>query len=267
LPLQGNDILTYISDKLDILIVGAFLRPTAVGYLGIAKKIPENLQRVSNSLHTVYFPHMCNLFSEGQKSKAEEVMNRFLRLTSFIAAFGALIVVLFQRDIITLVFSEKYIPSAPAFGLLMVIFILIVASTILDYTLVAAGHPDYLPIISLADTGPSLLANLVLIPIFGFMGAVYAKLIANILTNPVSVWALLREKIGVRLSTYLKPIFLLLICLAVYFGLGWDTVVVKGFLIVLFVVLSAFFSLVTKRDISGLLKVLTLRFPKTVVNK
>jgi len=267
LPLQGSDILSFISEKLDILIVGSILRPTAVSYLGIAKKIPENLQRVSNSLHTVYFPHMSDLFGRKQQIRAEEVMHHFLRLTAFVTTLGALLIILFQREIIVLIFSEEYAPSAPAFGFLMVIFILMVASTILDFTLIAAGHPGYLPIISLADTVPSLLANLILIPIYGFMGAVYAKLIANIITNPFSVWALHREKIGINVKVYLKPIFLLLICLGIYYGFGLEIVVLKGMLIVIFIVFSVYFSIITKGDILDLLKVLRLYIPKEIVRR
>ncbi|MBN1202236.1 MAG: flippase [Anaerolineae bacterium] len=249
LPLQSNDVLTFISQRLDILILGAMVSPKSVAYLGVASKIPQNLQRLFASLYSVYFPHMSNLFGQDQRVKAKNVMNRFLRLTAFITVSGALFTVLFQDEIITLVFSEKYLPSAPALGLLMIIFTLSVASTILDHTLIAADHPDYLPVISLADTVPSVIANLLLIPPLGFMGAVYAKLIANICTNPVSVWALLREKISVRVGAYLKPMLFMVICLGIYFGLGWDSLVIKSALLALFVVLSMAFSVITPTDL------------------
>jgi O-antigen/teichoic acid export membrane protein len=267
LPLHGNDILTFISQRLDILLVGGLLSPTAVSYLGIAKRLPDNLKRASNSIYSVYFPHMSSLFGKGQKTQAEEILNRFLRLTSFATALGTLIVTFFQRDIVVFVFSEKYAQSAPAFGLLMIIFILSVASTLLDSTLIAAGHPDYIPIISLADTVPSVLANIILIPIFGFMGAVYAKLIANIITNPVSVWALHREKIGVSVSMYIKPILFLMICLAIYFGLGWKTIILKGFLIIIFVLLCVSFSIVTRRDVADILNGLKQGPRQAIVEK
>jgi len=148
----------------------------------------------------------------------------------------------------------------PALGLLMIIFSISVASMILDYTLISADHPGYMLVISLADTIPSVLANFVLIPPFGFMGAVFAKLIANIISNPISVWCVRREQIGVRVSEYLKPMLFLMTCLGIHFGLGQDTIVSKGLLIGLFVTLCVTFSVITKRDLAFLLR--TFRLPK-----
>jgi O-antigen/teichoic acid export membrane protein len=249
LPLQGNDVLTFISQRLDVLILGAMVSPASVAYLSVAAKIPQNFQRLFESLYAVYYPHMAGLYGHEQRAKADVVLNRFLRITAFGTAGAALFFVLFQREIVVLIFSEKYLPSAPALGILMLIFTLSVASTIMDNTLIAAGHPDYLPVISLADTVPSVLSNLALIPPFGFMGAVVAKLIANITTNPVSVWALRREKIGLRISEYLKPIGVMLLCLAVYFALGWPVFVLKAGLLLAFVVLCVAFSVITNRDV------------------
>jgi O-antigen/teichoic acid export membrane protein len=267
LPLQGNDILGSISQRLDMMILGAIAAPAAVAYLGVARRIPEILLRLFNSLYLVYFPYTSDLFSRGRHLKAEEVLNRVLRLTSFVTMFGALTVVLFEAEIVVCLFSEKYLPCAPALGVLMIVFAISVASMILDYTLISAGHPGYLLAISLADTIPSILANLTLIPALGVMGAVYAKLIANIICNPVSVWCVRREKIGVKVSGYLKPMGFLVACLGIHFGLGQDTIVLKGLLMVLFVVLCVNFSVVSWRDVADLLRGLRRPIQSPVLGK
>ena len=250
LPLQGNEMLTFVSQRLDVLILGAMASPAAVAYLGVATKIPQNFQRLFESLYAVYYPYMAGLFGRGEQAEAERSLNRFLRLATFVTAGSALATVLFQREIVRLVFSEKYLDSAPALGLLMIVFTISVASTILDYALMAAGHSDYMPVISFANTGPSALANVILIPLRGFMGAVYAKGLANIVSNPVSVWALRRETIDVRVSAYLKPMAIMAVCLAGYYGLGWDSVLAKSAVLGVFVVLCTRFSVVTFDDIS-----------------
>lgn len=251
-PLQGNDILTFISQRLDVMILGALISPAAVAYLGVATKIPQNFQKLFESLYAVYYPYMARLFGQGQKEHARAVQTRFLRLTSFVTMGAALVVVLFQREIVTLVFSEKYLPSAPAMAVLMVSFTISVASTILDNTLIAAGYPDYLPLISVANTVPSVGANLVLIPPFEFMGAVWAKLIANIVANPVSAWCLRHNKITVQMLDYLKPFAAMLVCMGLYFLLGSDSWLLRGALILLFVGLCAVFSVITSSDVTSL---------------
>jgi O-antigen/teichoic acid export membrane protein len=267
LPLQGNDVLTFISQRLDVIILGAMVSPASVAYLGVAAKIPQNFQRLFESLYAVYYPHMAWLFGQGQQARAEAIQARFLRLTAFVTMGCALVMVLFQREIITLVFSEKYLPSAPAMALLMVIFTLSVASTILDNTLIAAGHPDYLPLISLADTVPSVVSNLLLIPPFGFMGAVWAKLIANISTNPVSVWCLRREKIGVHMRDYLKPFGLMLVCMGLYFASGSESWMLRGALVALFAGLCVAFSVITSGDVVSMRGTLRLPSRRPVFDK
>ena len=84
------------------------------------------------------------------------------------------------------------------------------------------------------------------------MGAVYAKLIANISTAPVSIWAVWREKLGARSAEYFKPLFILLLCLALYAGIGQNSFGFKAILILLYFALSVGLSVITVTDITTL---------------
>jgi O-antigen/teichoic acid export membrane protein len=253
LPLQGNDILTLIFQRIDVLILGALMSPAYIAYLEVASKIPNNLRRLYAALHSVYFPHISELFARGQQSEAEDVLNNFLRLSAFLTTLCALVFLLFQREVILLLFSDRYLPSAPALGLLMIVASVALSSQVLDAALIAADRPAYLLIINTVMTIVSVLANVSLIPLLGFMGAVYAELVANLVSNPVSMWCLRREHIRARWREALKPALYLAICLTIYLGLGWDTVVLKLLLMILFVALSVSFSAITRRDVQALL--------------
>jgi O-antigen/teichoic acid export membrane protein len=253
LPLQGNDVFTFIIQRIDILILGALMSPAHIAYLEVASKIPNYFRRLYRALHSVYFPHMSELFARRSYAEAKDFLNSFLRLASFVTMFCALVFVLFQREVIVLIFSDKYLPSAGALGLLMVVVAISVVSQILDAGFVSAGHPAYLLVVNLVMAAVSILANISMIPLFGFMGAAYARLTADLVGNPISAWCLRREKIGVRVSEYLKPALFLIICLTIYLGLGWDTIVLKGLLMILFVALSVTFSVVTGGDMLILL--------------
>jgi len=260
LPLQGNDLLTFTFEKMDVLILGMLMGPTQIAYLEMAAKIPSYFRRLYYSLNSaVYFPNMSELLAQGRKEEAEHVMNNFLRMVAFIATFFALISVLFGREIVAVVFSERYMASAPALGLLMIELAISMASTILGIGLVAANHPAYLLLINLVTAVVSIATNLWLIPIVGFMGAVLARLASTVLANPVSVGCLYREKIRVSVAEYLKPILFLAICVALYLGLGWTSWPLKSLLLLLFISLSYAFSVFGSKDVSAVLK--TFRFP------
>ncbi len=250
LPLQGNEILSFIHMRAGVLMLGALMGPSQIAYLEVAAKIPQNLGQLLRSFYSVYLPYMSGLFGQGQQAQAEAVLTRFLRLTAFMTMLCACIVILFQREIVLLVFSETYLPSAPALGLLMMVLGLSLGGTILDLTLIAAGHSGYAPLFGLVDAGLRVLANLLLIPTYGFMGAVIANLVSNAISNPLVVLALRRENIRVRLGEYLKPMLVLVACLGLYVGIGWDTIVFKGRLILLFIGLCTGFSVVTGRDVA-----------------
>lgn len=249
LPLQGNDVLSFAFERIDVLILGALVGPTQIAYLEMAAKLPTSFRRLFASLQSVYFPHMSKLFAQDQRTEATRVMHGFLRLASFATMLCALACTLFAREIMVLLFSDRYLPGARALGLLMVVASIGVASTILDQALISAGFPAYLLIINLVTAALGVLGSASMIPLFGFMGAVYAKLVANAVANPVSVWCLRRERLGVRVREYLKPALLLGTCLGIYFVFDCQGILSRLLLIALFVVLAVALSVVTRDDV------------------
>ncbi len=264
LPLQGNDILTFMFNRVDVFLLGALMGPLQIAYLEIAGKIPHNFGRLYQALQSVYFPNMAELFAQDRRLEAEVIMNNFLRIAAFVTMFLTMVFILFQDAIIVLVFSDKYLISGPAMSLLMIMVSVSVASTILDTSLIAIDRPVYLLVINSVTAVVSVVANIVLIPRFGFMGAVYASLIATCASYPVSLWGVYREKIRVNPFEYLKPAFILGICSIIYIWVDWDTLFFKGLLLFLFLILSFGFSIITNRDIQALyigLRISTQRTP------
>ena len=252
LPLQGNDLLTFAFDKLDVLILGALIGPTSIAYLDVAGRLPNYLRNFYQALQSVYFPRMTELFAQGRSEAAKEVLDNVLRLTAFFAMLCALLFTVFRRELITLVFSNKYLPSASGIGLLMVAVGVGLTSQLIDTALIAKGKPAYLLIINVVTAVVSVVANIRLIPIFGFMGAVTARITANVLSNPVSVICLAREGICVRISGLLKPVAFLVVCVAISSRFDPNSLFGKVFVVVLFLVLSVISSAITLEDWSGL---------------
>lgn len=261
LPLQGNDILTFTFERVGILIlgaVGAEVDATQIAYYNVAAKIPDYFKRFYNAFHSVYFPEMSDLFGLGNKVRAEHLLANFLRLGGFLTLFSALGLTVFGDEAILILSAENYLPSAAALSVLMLSVSVGLTSQMLDNALIAAGHPTYLLLINVVTTVGSLVANVVLIPIFGFMGVAYANLIANLISNPVSIWSLRRENIIPWMSAYFRSGLAYAICLGLYFILGWESFVLRALLVVLFLVLSVAFSVVTLGDIMKFLESLNL---------
>lgn len=254
LPLQGNDILTFIFQKADVLFLTILSGPTAVAFLEIASRIPSNIERLYQVLNSVYLPHMSEVFAGDRHKDAVNLLNYVLRLTTFLTMSAAVVVAMFQEELTVIIFSETYRASAPALGLLMISVGIGVANMVLDVGLIAKGRPIYMPIISIIDTVTVVGAGLVLISLFGFMGAVYAKVIANAVSNAASTFFLHREGITVWLWHYLKPLAYLVGLYAANMLLGdASSILVRLALIGVFFVLCFTTNVVSISEIMGLI--------------
>jgi len=255
-PLGLNNILTFIFTKIDRVMIGAMISPIEVAYYEISSKIPDNSRRMYQSFQSVFFPNMSELFSKNKHEQAETVLNNSIRFVSLATMFMALISILFQKDIILLLFSEKYIECAPAFALLMVSLGIGLVGNIMGTSLVALGQSDKPVKINIVDTITNVIGNSIMIPMFGFMGAVYAALFSRCATNPFNFYFLKKGGVNIKASQYLKPIIIFLICGTLFNFLRFDTLFLKILLIAFFLILCWALSVIKAKDFSNLFQIL-----------
>ncbi|MBI4300258.1 MAG: flippase [Chloroflexi bacterium] len=250
LPLQLIRFLWFGLRRLDVLIVGALAGPGSVAFYAIALRIPEALQRLYDSFIAVYFPTVSAL---GRSRQAERLLNQSLRLIAFLTAIAALAAVAFSRDIIPILFSGKYAPAAPAFAVLMVTLQTSFLLTLMGYTLTSCGYPGRSLTANVLQTSLNVLADLALIPIFGFVGAANAAVVSSYTTYPINVLLLRRSGMGVELRPYLKQTFLLLALAALSWWVLPEAIIYKAGVVLLFVLLNVAVSAVSRDDLSLIL--------------
>jgi O-antigen/teichoic acid export membrane protein len=207
-PLQINAMLTFAYGRTDALLIGVLLGPAEIAYYEVARKIPESLVRTYDAFRTVYFPLMSRLSARGEQGRLERVLNHSTRWISFLGISVALVTLVFGSDIIRLLFSDKYLPSAPVFTLLMFGLTLTLIEYTLGNSLVAIGESDKPAIVNAVLAAVSLLCNVLLIPIFGIFGAAIANVTGNVAAIPLDTLFLRRKKVDVRMVFFLKPILL-----------------------------------------------------------
>jgi O-antigen/teichoic acid export membrane protein len=267
-PLGLNNILNFIFTKIDRVMIGAMMSPVGVAYYEISSKIPENSRRIYQSFHSVFFPNMSELFSKNKYKDAETVLNNSIRFISLVTMFMAFISVLFQKDIICLLFTEKYIESAPAFAILMISLGIGLMSNIMGTSLVALGQSDKPVKINIVDTITNVAGNLIMIPLFGFIGAVYAALISRCATNPFNFYFLRKAGIKIAADQYLKPVIVFLLCATLFYFLPLNTLMLKILLIALFLILCWAISAIRTDDFSNLFQILkTQQVPYKKINQ
>jgi O-antigen/teichoic acid export membrane protein len=249
-PLQLNRFLWFISARVDILLLGVFIGPSAVALFDVGGRIPNALVRLTQSYSAVYFPMMTELLSKGESDRAHRLLNRSLGLISFFMALSALISVVFGQEVIKALFSAKYESSSMVFSLLMIGLQMNVLVTIMGYTLVSAGYPGRSLAANAIRETLIVVADLILIPLWGLIGPAFGKLAAYYVANPISIWMLRRSHIGVVVAPYIKQTVLLWLGAVLFWWLQPQGFLIRAMMIVIFIALNIALSTVSRDDLA-----------------
>jgi O-antigen/teichoic acid export membrane protein len=258
-PIQLDRILWYGANRLDVLLLGMFVGPTGVAFYNIAVTIPSSLVRLTQSYVSVFFPMMAALLAKERRKEATWMLDHSLRLCSFAGALAALVAVVFSKEIITLLFSAKYIASSMAFSLLMMAFHMTFLVTLTGYTLTAAGFPKRSLGQNTVNVVLTVLVDLLLIPPLGFIGPAFAQVISSYAANPVSVWLLRRSDIRITVAHYVKQIVLLWIGAALFWWTRPDGFAYKLAIVALFVVINSALATISVEDLKLILPDIVIR--------
>lgn len=238
LPLYANNILTFVYGRINIFLIGIFLNPVSIALYDIAAKIPEGVDRMFKSFIVVYFPNFSKLLAEGNQREAQRMMNQSLILFSVIIVFGVLASFLFREEIFRLIFSDQYLDASFAFSLMMLNFYIQAIYNIMGYSLVSAGHPAVPAKINLVSSTVNITGALLMIPAFGFLGAVYAHLAMDIVSQILHFQYLKKAGIQADYRRYLQPVMILAVLVALYMLIGIETYFMRSIFLAGYVALS-----------------------------
>jgi len=234
IPLYFNNILAVINDRVNTFIVAAFMNTASIANFEIAKKIPEAFARMFQSFMVVYFPNLSDLFSQKKNIDAQKLMNNSLSFFSVGILSLVTVAFLFQVEIMNLVFSEEYLTAALAFALLMLNLYLRTISNIMGYSLVSAGYSSAPVKINSVTSVTSILGGLIMVPEFGFIGAVYAILIMDFVSLVITQVFLFKYNIRTEVINFLKPFFIFVFLILVYYLVSFENIFIKIVLLIIY---------------------------------
>jgi O-antigen/teichoic acid export membrane protein len=208
-PLQVNELLTFVFSSFGTLVVATLMTPADVAMLTLAGTIPNNVYRLYESFRTVYFPNMTSLIAKGDRHRAEKLLNVTLRGVTFFAALATVLVFVFQREIILLFYSDQYLGIGPILVLLMFSLTVGLIGNVLGNSAVAAGNSKAPAATNVVNMVFTVAGNLILVPVYGVMGAASAGLIGNAAANPPNVWFVRKTGLSPNVMACVKPLLLL----------------------------------------------------------
>lgn len=170
----GN-IFSFLHYRIDILLINFFLNPLMVGFYTIGVGLAEKIWLISNSAGIILFSKVS---SETDKENSKKFTPLVFRNVLFITILIAILLFIFSRWIIILLYSDAFLKSIQPFQILLIGTVALSGWRILENDLKGRGKP----MLNTYATGISVVLNIILnilwIPKLGILGAAWATAIS-----------------------------------------------------------------------------------------
>lgn len=174
-----SNILAFVNYRADIVILGYFVGVSAIGTYSVGVSIAEKLWLVSSAVGTVILP-LFSKISSGDKNK-NILPPLIARLVLWFTFFTSLILIYVNEFVIELIFGSEFYDSSLIIIYLVPGIILAACSRVISNDLAARGRPELNLYTSILTVSINILGNIILIPLYGVVGAATATSFAYII--------------------------------------------------------------------------------------
>ncbi len=234
IPLYLSGISYFIQTQVNIFIISAYLTPVSIANYDVAGKIPQASAKGFQSFIIVFYPNLSRLLSRGERDNALTLMNKSLLTFSILINLLLLVSFIFNKEIIQLLFSDRYLDSSLAFSLLMTAFYLSSMSNIMGYSLVSAGLPSTTLKVNIAAGAINLIGAFLMVPLLGFIGAVYSMLLTGFSSLLFHYLYLIKYDMRIELISFIKPSLITIMVLLLYYLFVLDSLIFKSVLLIVY---------------------------------
>jgi O-antigen/teichoic acid export membrane protein len=249
LPLSMAMVFSTIAFRIDTVLLSLLQGNTAVGFYSAPYKLIELLMFLPMIYTTSILPVMSNNFksSFGSVKKVyERSFKYFIILGIPIAGLSTVL----ASKIILLLYGTAYLPSVPALQILIWTVPIIFLTYLWGTLFISIDRQDLVLKITFISMVFNIVLNLLLIPVYGFMGAALATVLTEVLAFIFLYHysSILICKINLK-SYIFKPVLAtIIVCfLALKFDLNIFIVIIIS--LILYLVLLIGFKTFSKQDI------------------
>jgi stage V sporulation protein B len=169
--LSGN-IMSVIARQVDIMMVGHYLGTTQVGYYSAASTLSQLFFVVPGAMQAITYPATATYLAKGKKDDLQNMLDKSVKYATCILLPVALGVVIFRKEIITLIFGQKFIEAASALMILVIARVIYGGTTTsIASTISASGRPQLMLVPNFISIAINIGLGVILIPRFGITGA------------------------------------------------------------------------------------------------
>lgn len=180
-----------IYQRIDVLMISLMKDVADVGLYSAAFKLTETLNIIPATLMISFFPLMSRQF-KNNKDNFLILHEQGIRLMLIIIMPIAILMGLFSKEIVLLLFGNEFLPSSQAIVILLWAEIFIFLNFVYFDTFISMGMQTTVTKVTAMMAIVNILLNLFLIPMYSFVGASWATLMSQALGSGIFLYYIYR---------------------------------------------------------------------------
>lgn len=173
--------------NIDLLSIKSILKEnTLTGYYTSASTLARPTLSIFTALSTTLFPSIVLAYSKEDKKQVINYINQSLRYLLILLLPLLFLVSATSENLISMVYTDKYAPAAPALSILVFGLGFITLYGVLNTIIMAIGRPKVSMYIAFSLVPIDLILNLTLIPLYQLEGAAIATTVTAVIGVVIS---------------------------------------------------------------------------------
>ena len=186
LPLGLASVVGRLSVELDKLVIGRFFSTEDIAiYTNAAREMPVTI--IASALTAVLMPRLVRLLRDKEYDDAVNIWGNSIEISFIIICFVSFGLIVFAPEVISLLYSEKYLPGVDVFRVYSLVLLLRV--TYFGMILNSIGKTKFIFYSSILALIINVILNYIFYLIFGFIGPAYATFISILLVQMLQLFA------------------------------------------------------------------------------
>ncbi|MFO8109071.1 MAG: flippase [Thermoplasmata archaeon] len=182
LPLVLVDLMHQVMGWADTLMIGIYLTEDAVGFYNVAKPLSVFISAGLSITIFIYTPLVSGLYARKKFQENHVIFSVLTKWVCFLTLPFAMILFLYSKEII-FIFGSEYLPAIIPLQILVIFYFINNLMGPNGATLTAYGKTKFLMYATCLAAGMNIGLNILLIPIYGIIGAAVATGISVLSAN------------------------------------------------------------------------------------
>lgn len=186
IPIGLAGLVGTLSVEIDKLMIGRFFDTEQLAiYTNAAKELPLTI--VATSLTAVLLPQMARMLKAEDIDGAVSLWGDTIELSYIIICFCSTALVVFAPQIMTILYSEKYLPGVSVFRVYSLVLLL--RCTYFGLVLNSIGKTKFILYSSIVSLALNIVLNYVFYLLFGMVGPAIATFLSIAVVNFAQLYA------------------------------------------------------------------------------